>query len=129
MNARDQYSLTGSAPEMYERNMVPAIFAPFAKGLLEFANLLAGEHVLDVACGVLGLSPVSLGHRWHPRATWLAWMSMPRCLRSLVAHLRKLGRLSRGRRETLRRYPWLTAHSTSSSVSMASSIFPTGMPR
>ena len=51
MNARNQYSLTGSAPEMYERNMVPAIFAPFAKGLLEFANLLAGEHVLDVACG------------------------------------------------------------------------------
>jgi hypothetical protein len=51
MNARNQYSLTGSAPEMYERNMVPAIFAPFAKGLLAFANILAGEHVLDVACG------------------------------------------------------------------------------
>ena len=73
MNARNQYSLTGSAPEMYERNMVPAIFAPFAKGLLEFANLLARRGVW-----VLGLSPVSLGHRWHPRATWLAWMSMPR---------------------------------------------------
>jgi len=51
MNARNQYSLTGSAPEMYERNMVPAIFAPFAKGLLAFANILADEHVLDVACG------------------------------------------------------------------------------
>jgi SAM-dependent methyltransferase len=51
MNARNQYSLTGSAPEMYERNMVPAIFAPFAKGLLEFANLLAGEYVLEVAHG------------------------------------------------------------------------------
>jgi SAM-dependent methyltransferase len=51
MNARHQYSLTGSAPERYERNMVPAIFEPFAKGLLEFANLHEGEHILDVACG------------------------------------------------------------------------------
>jgi hypothetical protein len=50
MNARNQYPLTGSAPEMYERNMVPAIFAPFAKGLLEFANLLAGE--ARPRCGV-----------------------------------------------------------------------------
>jgi len=51
MNVRHQYSLTGSAPERYERNMVPAIFEPFAKGLLEFANLHEGELVLDVACG------------------------------------------------------------------------------
>jgi len=51
MNAQNQYSLTGSAPERYERNMVPAIFEPFAEGLLEFANLHEGEHVLDVACG------------------------------------------------------------------------------
>lgn len=51
MNKRNQYALTGSAPERYERNMVPAIFEPFAKGLLAFANLHEGEHVLDVACG------------------------------------------------------------------------------
>lgn len=51
MNAQHQYSLAGSAAEMYERNMVPAIFARFAKGLLEFARLQTGEHVLDVACG------------------------------------------------------------------------------
>jgi len=31
--------------------MVPAVFAPFAKGLLEFAQLQSGEQVLDVACG------------------------------------------------------------------------------
>lgn len=36
---------------MYEQNMVPAIFEPFAKGLLELAGLHEGEHVLDVACG------------------------------------------------------------------------------
>jgi SAM-dependent methyltransferase len=51
MNAQHQYSLTGSVAEMYEQNMVPAIFARFTKGLLEFAQLHAGEHVLDVACG------------------------------------------------------------------------------
>src|SRR5215510_211087 len=46
-----QYALSGTAAEMYERNMVPAIFEPFAHDLLEFANLKAGEKVLDVACG------------------------------------------------------------------------------
>jgi len=51
MNARDQYLLTGSAPERYEQNMVPAIFEPFAKGLLEVAQLNVGEQVLDVGCG------------------------------------------------------------------------------
>jgi hypothetical protein len=69
MNVRNQYSLTGSAPEMYERNMVPAIFAPCAKGLLEFANLLAGEHVLDVACGYWDCRPSRLatGGTLEPR--------------------------------------------------------------
>jgi len=45
------YSLSGSAAEMYERNMVPAIFEPFARDLLEFADLKKGENILDVACG------------------------------------------------------------------------------
>ncbi|HYW93269.1 MAG TPA: methyltransferase domain-containing protein [Gammaproteobacteria bacterium] len=36
---------------MYEQNMVPAMFARFAKGLLAFAELQEGEQVLDVACG------------------------------------------------------------------------------
>jgi len=51
--ARDAhaYSLSGSAAEMYERNMVPAIFEPFARDLLEFVDLKKGESVLDVACG------------------------------------------------------------------------------
>ena len=47
----NQYVLGGTAAEMYERNMVPAIFEPFARDLLEFANLKAGDKVLDVACG------------------------------------------------------------------------------
>jgi ubiquinone/menaquinone biosynthesis C-methylase UbiE len=51
MNAKHTYFLTGSVAEMYEQNMVPASFARFAKGIMEFAQLRAGEHVLDVACG------------------------------------------------------------------------------
>ncbi len=51
MSASNQYSLTGNVPEMYERNMVPAVFEPFAKGLLAFADLREGQHILDVACG------------------------------------------------------------------------------
>jgi len=47
----NQYTLSGSAAEMYERNMVPAIFEPFARDLLEFADLQKGESILDVACG------------------------------------------------------------------------------
>jgi ubiquinone/menaquinone biosynthesis C-methylase UbiE len=47
----NSYALRGSAAEMYERNMVPAIFEPFARELLEVANLSKGESVLDVACG------------------------------------------------------------------------------
>jgi ubiquinone/menaquinone biosynthesis C-methylase UbiE len=45
------YALSGSAAEMYERNMVPAIFEPFAYDLLAFGDLKSGERVLDVACG------------------------------------------------------------------------------
>jgi ubiquinone/menaquinone biosynthesis C-methylase UbiE len=45
------YTLSGSAAEMYERNMVPAIFGPFADDLLTFGDLQKGERVLDVACG------------------------------------------------------------------------------
>jgi ubiquinone/menaquinone biosynthesis C-methylase UbiE len=51
MSSLNQYALSRSAAEMYERNMVPAIFATFADDLLEIADLKQGESVLDVACG------------------------------------------------------------------------------
>jgi ubiquinone/menaquinone biosynthesis C-methylase UbiE len=41
----------GSAAEIYERHMVPAIFGPWAEDLLALATPLPGERVLDVACG------------------------------------------------------------------------------
>lgn len=39
------------AARMYERYMVPRMFAPWAAVLLDFAGLQEGERVLDVACG------------------------------------------------------------------------------
>ena len=41
----------GSAAELYERQLVPAMFAPWAPGLIELAGVQRGERVLDVACG------------------------------------------------------------------------------
>jgi len=41
----------GSAAEIYERQMVPAIFGPWAEDLPVLATPKPGERVLDVACG------------------------------------------------------------------------------
>lgn len=41
----------GSAAERYERDLVPAMFAAWAPLLVDAAQVQAGEHVLDVACG------------------------------------------------------------------------------
>ena len=41
----------GSPAEIYERHMVPAIFAPWSADLLELVEPQPGERVLDVACG------------------------------------------------------------------------------
>ena len=40
-----------SVPAPYERVMVPAVFGPWAKELLDTVALSAGTRVLDVACG------------------------------------------------------------------------------
>jgi len=47
----DWTTYSGSAAEIYERHMVPAIFGPWAEELLAFAPPKPGERVLDVACG------------------------------------------------------------------------------
>src|SRR5499425_3858489 len=46
-----QFQLQGDAAERYERWVVPFVIGPWAPGLLDLAELRAGERVLDVATG------------------------------------------------------------------------------
>lgn len=41
----------GNAAEVYERHLVPAMFAPWARRIVEAADVRPAERVLDVACG------------------------------------------------------------------------------
>ncbi|MEH2507132.1 ubiquinone/menaquinone biosynthesis C-methylase UbiE [Bradyrhizobium sp. AZCC 1578] len=45
------WQLDGSAPELYEKYLVPAITAKWANDLVGRAQPRAGESVLDIACG------------------------------------------------------------------------------
>ncbi|MDA9406354.1 class I SAM-dependent methyltransferase [Bradyrhizobium sp. CCBAU 45384] len=51
MSGLSHWQLDGSAPELYERYLVPAITAKWAADLVERAGVRPGEPVLDVACG------------------------------------------------------------------------------
>ena len=47
----EKWQLEGTAPELYERYLVPAVTLPWAQDLVERAGIAHGDHVLDVACG------------------------------------------------------------------------------
>jgi SAM-dependent methyltransferase len=51
MNQGRQWQVTGSAPEVYEHDLVPAVFGAWAPIVVELAKPHPGERVLDVACG------------------------------------------------------------------------------
>jgi ubiquinone/menaquinone biosynthesis C-methylase UbiE len=48
---QEQWQLDGSAPELYQRYLVPAVTAVWAADLVDRAALREGERVLDIACG------------------------------------------------------------------------------
>ena len=47
----EQWQVEGSAAELYQRHLVPAVTAGWAAGLVDRVGLRRGERVLDVACG------------------------------------------------------------------------------
>jgi hypothetical protein len=51
MLSHDQWQLDASAPELYERYLVPAITSLWAADLIERVAPQSEERVLDVACG------------------------------------------------------------------------------
>ena len=51
MTTHEPWQLVGTAAELYERYLVPAITALWATDLVNRARPRAGERVLDVACG------------------------------------------------------------------------------
>lgn len=51
MTDTEEWQLTGSGPDAYERYLVPPLFAPWAEQLVEHGSLQEGDRVLDVGCG------------------------------------------------------------------------------
>lgn len=51
MSTSKKWQLQRDAAERYEQILVPAILGPFARALVEAANLQPGEAVMDVGCG------------------------------------------------------------------------------
>jgi ubiquinone/menaquinone biosynthesis C-methylase UbiE len=64
MSQQGQWQVAGSAPEVYERELVPAVFGPWAPILIDLAQPKLGERVVDIACGtgiVARLAAVKVG--------------------------------------------------------------------
>jgi ubiquinone/menaquinone biosynthesis C-methylase UbiE len=51
MSQQGQWQVAGSAPEVYQRELVPAVFGPWAPIVVELAHPRPGERVVDIACG------------------------------------------------------------------------------
>lgn len=59
MDQQGQWQVTGSAPLVYERELVPAVFGPWAPIRVDMAEPKVGERVIDIACGTGIVSRVS----------------------------------------------------------------------
>jgi SAM-dependent methyltransferase len=51
MSQQGQWQVAGSAPEVYERELVPTVFGPWAPILVDLAQPKQGERIVDIACG------------------------------------------------------------------------------
>jgi ubiquinone/menaquinone biosynthesis C-methylase UbiE len=59
VNDAKQWQLEGSAAELYERYLVPAVTLPWARILVQRVGLAKGDRVLDVACGTGAVARVA----------------------------------------------------------------------
>src|SRR4051812_28886311 len=51
MAQKEQWQVSGSAPEIYDSELVPAIFGAWAPVVVDLCDPRPGERVLDLACG------------------------------------------------------------------------------
>src|SRR4051794_20618023 len=51
MAQQERWQVAGSAAEIYEEYLVPAIFGPWASLVVDLAPPCLGDRVLDAACG------------------------------------------------------------------------------
>ena len=51
MSQQGQWQVAGSAPEVYQSELVPAVFGPWAPIVVELANPKPGERVADSQAG------------------------------------------------------------------------------
>jgi SAM-dependent methyltransferase len=48
----DNHARNSTAPaEIYEQHLVPTMFEPFARDLVQLCNIQRSDRILDVACG------------------------------------------------------------------------------
>jgi len=65
MEQQSGWQLSGSGPEAYEKYLAEPILKPCAPGLVQGAEIAAGDKVIDVACGtgiVTRLAAQNVGH-------------------------------------------------------------------
>jgi ubiquinone/menaquinone biosynthesis C-methylase UbiE len=86
MADHEHWQLDGSAPELYQKYLVPAITTKWAEDIIDRARPFAGEVVLDIACGTGVVARLAAKGMAQGRVTGLdlnkAMLAVARSLRS-----------------------------------------------
>lgn len=86
MSDHEHWQLDGSAPELYERYLVPAITSIWATDLIARAKLVPADRVLDIACGTGAVTRLAAERIAGGRVVGLDYnpgmLAVARCIRT-----------------------------------------------